>query len=140
MNKALIAGLLVPLSLSFTVAAEAANFNEAVKLYRAKDYPKALAELKSCDKKYPANTLIKYYLGLTHQQMGHISQAKANYKWVADNGDTKFRKRAQTGYDQLSGLNSRRASSGSSSSISSASASKVSKGKVKKVLEFYADW
>lgn len=148
MKKALIyIALIAPVFMTFAPPAQAANFPQAVKAYKAKNYPKALCELKECYKKYPNNTLVRYYLALTHQQMGHVGQAKAHYKWVVDNGDQTFKARAEQGYNQLAGL--RAASNSAPARTSQAQtptqsagggAPDVKKEKVKKILEFYADW
>ena len=147
MKRTFILALIAPAFILFAPPADAANFPQAVKDYKAKNYPKALAELKECYRQYPHNTLVRYYLALTHQQMGHVGQAKAHYKWVADNGDQNFRARAEQGYNQLAGLRSanntappRSTSSASGGNAGQQQQQQVQKEKVKRILEFYADW
>ena len=141
MKKTMIFCLLATFCLNFSPPAHAADFKQAVGSYKAGDFKKALPELEACDKQFPGNTLIKYYLAMTHQQLGHIPQAKANYLWVAKNGDMNFRERAQKGCDQLSGLSSSRSSSSSQTANSQTSgAGEKQKEIAKKCLYFTASW
>lgn len=144
MKKTLIFSLLAMLFLIYCPGANAANFKEAVASYRAKDYKNALTQLQACDKKFPGNTLIKYYMALTHQQLGQIPKAKANYLWVAKNGNMNYRERAQKGYDQLSGLSSSRSTSSSANTTSGGGLKTGPAQKKKEIaskcLYFWATW
>ena len=118
-----------------------ASYDQAVKDYGAGKYTLALSEFQAYKAAYPSNALVHYYIGLCQQSLGRIDQAKAEYQWVATNGDTQLKSRAQAGLNQLSRVRSSGGSSTSSGSLSQASGSSThSGGKVRRVLDFYADW
>ena len=122
---------------------QAANFVKAKTLYAQKKYREAAAEFQDCKKSWPNNTLVRYYLALSAQQVGDLNTAKEEYQWVAGNGDMAFRARAKQGYDQLSRLKTQVVSSASAPTVvRSASASPSgtnSREKVSTILEFYTD-
>lgn len=120
---------------------QAANFVKAKTLYAQKKYREAAAEFQDCKKSWPNNTLVRYYLALSAQQVGDLNTAREEYQWVASNGDMAFRARAKQGYDQLSRLKTQVVSgSAPPDVVRSASASGAnSKEKVSTVLEFYTD-
>lgn len=120
---------------------QAANYAKAKTLYAQKKYREAAAEFQDCKKSWPNNTLVRYYLALSAQQMGDLNTAREEYQWVANNGDMAFRARAKQGYDQLSRLKTQSVSGPSTASIAaSGSASGANnREKVSTILEFYTD-
>jgi uncharacterized membrane protein YgcG len=132
-----------------TRALAAPSFQEAAALYNAGKYPQALSMLQTIEPSFPNNPWVHYYMALSHQAMGHIEQAKAQYQIVVNSRDPKLCGQAATGLSQLSGV---RTSGGGGSSASTAAASsgggsggggggqKLAMGKVKKVLDFWAVW
>ncbi len=124
------------------------SFQEAVAHYSAGKYGQASTELESYKQAYPNNAMVHYYLALCKQAMGQLEGAKTEYLWVAQNGDARLKGMAQSGFDQLS--KARSSAGSSSSSVSTASSDPaaaatsrppvVASAKVKKIIEFYADW
>lgn len=123
------------------------SFQQAVADYTAGKYSQANAEFETYKQAYPTNAMVHYYLALCKQALGHIEGAKAEYLWVTQNGDARLRGMAQSGFDQLSKA---KYSGTSSSSVATATPSHtatsasstpiVTTAKVKKIIEFYADW
>lgn len=123
------------------------SFQQAVADYTAGKYSQANAEFETYKQAYPTNAMVHYYLALCKQALGHIEGAKAEYLWVTQNGDARLRGMAQSGFDQLSKA---KYSGSSSSSVATATPSHtatsasstpiVATAKVKKIIEFYADW
>lgn len=124
------------------------SFQQAVADYTAGRYSQANAEFETYKQAYPTNAMVHYYLALCKQALGHIEGAKAEYLWVTQNGDARLRGMAQSGFDQLS----KAKYSGTSTSVATAtpghttgtsatsSTPVVATAKVKKIIEFYADW
>lgn len=125
-------------------AAAPVSFQQAVADYTAGKYSQANAEFESYKQAYPTNAMVHYYLALCKQALGHLDGAKAEYLWVTQNGDARLKGMAQAGYDQLS--KTRASGSGGGGAIAAASSSSASSApvvataKVKKIIEFYADW
>jgi thioredoxin 1 len=153
--KKLLFVLMSMLAITTTcVVAASPNYNEAVKDYNEGHYARALSQFESLKASYPNNALVRYYSGLCYQATGKYSTAKSEFEYVATCKDARLSAMAKSGIDQLSkahpsslqgshspvlfGLsatNAGRAGSGSSSGSSGSGP-----GKVKKVLDFYADW
>jgi len=118
-----------------------ASYNQAVKDYSAGKYAVALSEFQAYKAAYPNNALVHYYIGLCQQSLGRIDQAKAEYQWVAGNGDAQLKSKAEAGLNQLSRVHSSGGNFVSSGSThQAAGASTRIGGKVRRVLDFYADW
>jgi thioredoxin 1 len=153
--KKLFFAILFLLAITTTwVYAASPNYNEAVKDYNEGHYARALSQFESLKASYPNNALVRYYSGLCYQATGKYSTAKSEFEYVATCNDARLSAMAKAGIVQLSkvhpsslqgsrspalfGLSSTNASRGGSGSSSSSSGS--GSGKVKKVLDFYADW
>jgi hypothetical protein len=120
------------------------NFQQCVQEYNNGRHAQALSEFKKYEASYPNNSLVHYYIALCEQALNHLPQAKAEYQWVAQNGDAKLKAQAAAGLAQLSNVST---SSGSSSSSSrnvavaqSSSSSSTGRTKVRKILVFDADY
>ncbi len=128
----------------FSPALAAPSYPQAKADYESGKYSQALATFQALSAVYPTNALVHYYMALCHQNLGHMGQAKAEYQIVVSSGQPQLVPLAAKGLATLAGA---RSSSGSSSSASfsapgheSSTGSKVAMGKVKKVLEFWAEW
>lgn len=87
--------------------------------------------------------MVHYYLALCKQAMGHLEGAKTEYLWVTQNGDARLKGMAQAGFDQLSKVRPSGSGGGAmtaSTPAASTSTQLVASAKVKKIIEFYADW
>ena len=141
--------LLVVSSISLWLAAApvglcAPSFKAAVENYKAGKYASALEDFKYFKASSPNNVLTRYYLALCHQAMNHTSDARAEYEWVSRYGDPTLKSHAATGLAQLSSMRSvstatRVPTSGGNSVTPMPPSARVG-SKVKKILEFYADW
>ncbi len=130
----------------FSPALAAPSFPQAKADYESGKYSQALATFQALSASYPTNALVHYYMALCHQNLGHMGQAKAEYQIVVSSGQPQLVPMAAKGLATLAGARSS-SSTGSSSSASSSApshesstGSKVAMGKVKKVLEFWAEW
>lgn len=150
-------------------SAFAANsaYNQAVADYTAGKYGQAASEFESLKAAYPNNLLVRYYLALTRQALGHFEKAKTEYQWVATNGDARLKAMAQQGLQRMGNTKSSVASAsrsgstpmagdyippfgnstGSSTSSSSGSGSGTvvqpnthNGAKVSRILKFTAPW
>src|SRR6202034_3936139 len=81
----------------------AADYNQAARDYSSGNYAKALGEFSELKGLYPNNALVRYYLALCEQAVGHFEQAKSEFGWVAQYGDARLKGMAQSGLQQLSG-------------------------------------
>jgi len=142
-------------------------YNQAVADYTAGKYGQAASEFESLKAAYPNNLLVRYYLALTRQALGHFEKAKTEYQWVATNGDARLKVMAQQGLQRMGNTKSSLASStprgstpmagdyippfgnstGSNSSSSSGSGSGTANqanthngAKVSRILKFTAPW
>jgi thiol-disulfide isomerase/thioredoxin len=124
------------------IFAAPASYNQAVKDYNAGKYAVALAEFESCKTAFPTNALVRYYTALCEQNLGRLDQAKSEFQWVAGNGDARLRSMAQAGLNQLSRAHATGSHSitGGFSSGTASAPSGSSQAKVRRVLDFYADW
>ncbi len=128
-----------------STAAGPVSFQQAVADYTAGKYSQADSELEGYKRAYPTNAMVHYYLALCKQALGHLESAKAEYLWVTQYGDARLKGMAQAGFDQLS-----KARTSTSSSVAAApttapaaapsAAPQIASAKVKKIIEFYADW
>ena len=122
------------------MAAPASSFPQAQLQYKNGNYAQALASFQALSAAYPTNALVHYYMALCHQNLGHMGQAKAEYQTVINSRQPSLAPMAAAGLATIS-----KASSGSSVSApirpsSSDSGIKAPAAKVKKVLEFWAEW
>ncbi len=145
-NKAtrslLLVGTLTLVSIQTTAAAPV-SFQQAVADYAAGKYGQAETELEEYKRAYPTNAMVHYYLALCKQATGHLESAKSEYLWVTQNGDPRLRGMAQSGFDQLSKVRSSSSTSSNAAppaASTAASAPQIATAKVKKIIEFYADW
>jgi thioredoxin 1 len=143
----LVPMLAVVIFLIFAGAANAApnNFNEAVKDYNDGHYAHALSEFDALKASYPNNALVRYYDGLCLQAAGRFEKAKSEFNFVMTCPDQRLRSLAQRGLAQLSNAHSTGHTGVTSvynsvTSGSYGSSTSSAPGKVKRVLEFYADW
>lgn len=127
-----------------------ASFQEAQADYNAGRYAQALSKFEPYAANYPGNALVRYYLGLCHLALNHNSQARQEFQFVASCNDAKLASQARTGLAQLNKLGGVAAASagpavaapagGASGAAANGTPSPAVKGKLKKVIEFYADW
>jgi len=129
------------------ISAPANLYRQAVADYNAGSYGKAAGEFEQLKAAYPNNALTRYYLALCRQALGHFEKAKQEYEWVSQYGDANLKGMAAQGMARMSGARTSVSYSGSSSSAPrTASANQAPSNrppagaKVKKILEFYADW
>lgn len=124
-------------------AAGPVSFQQAVADYTAGKYNQAESELEGYKRAYPTNAMVHYYLALCKQAMGHLESAKAEYLWVSQNGDARLKGMAQAGFDQLSKVRSSNSSAVAATPAAATTApatTQIASAKVKKIIEFYADW
>jgi outer membrane protein assembly factor BamD (BamD/ComL family) len=105
------------------MSAPANLYAQAVADYNAGKYGQAATEFETIKAQYPNNALTHYYLALCRQALGHLDKAKQEYQWVSQYGDASLKGLANQGMARLSGAKTPAAA-----------------GKVRKILEFYADW
>lgn len=122
------------------------SFQQAQADYNAGKYAQALAGFEPYAAKYPGNPLVRYYVGLCHLALKHNPQARQEFQFVSTCSDAKLASQAKTGLAQLDRLSGSIASAAPAANAPAGdtkpapqAASKV-KGKLKKVIEFYADW
>jgi tetratricopeptide (TPR) repeat protein len=140
---------LLLLALSIPVSAAPATFQKAAKDYREGNFRQSLAEFEELKASYPTNLQIHYYEALCYQGLGRLDQARVEYAFVASANSGSLKPLAQAALDQLS--RARGGGGGSQGSVPSSpggrtalasAATNTTPGeyKVRKVLEFYADW
>lgn len=147
MKKSHIANAAIALLIATLPASSAGNsqYAQAVADYNAGRYGKAAAEFEVLKGMYPTNALTRYYLALSRQALGHFEKARQEYEYVSMNGDANLKGLAAQGLARMSGARtsvsspSASASGGSSNSPTQSTRPPVT-AKVKKILEFYADW
>lgn len=144
MRRALILTT-IAISLLTLPGQAAPNFNQAVAEFNAGKYPQALANFNTIKASYPNNALLRYYIAMCHQQMGRISDAKQEYTFVTLHGDANLVRLASIAINQLAGLGGRSTavSAGPPSvplPVKAGGPTAPAASKVKKILEFYADW
>lgn len=135
-----IALVTIFLMLAGSAFAAPPSLKQAAINYKANKFQEACNELKEVVRLQPNNMLAHYYLALSHQALGHISDAKLEYQWVTVHGDAKFRGFAQTGLSQLGAANVSSSAQSLAPTAGSATPPQPGKPKVAKILEFYADW
>jgi uncharacterized protein YkwD len=79
-----------------------ASFQQAIADYRSGHHARALSELEAYKAAYPSNALVRYYIGLCHQQLGHVSVARTEFEWVTRCGDARLQGLAAAALNQLS--------------------------------------
>jgi tetratricopeptide (TPR) repeat protein len=135
-------------AISIPAFAAPPTFQQAAKDYQSGNYRQALSEFEELKASYPTNLQLHYYEGLCYQALGRLDQARTEYTYVANANSGSLKPMAQAALNQLSranrggGGNSGGAQSGPGGSNPTAIASSTTSGdhKVRKVLEFYADW
>ncbi|MBZ0187939.1 MAG: tetratricopeptide repeat protein [Candidatus Obscuribacterales bacterium] len=139
-----VAAILTLMSISsFSPAlAQKTSYPQAVASYKSGNYAKALSQFKSVAAVYPNNPLVRYYLALSHQALGHMDLARAEYEKVATLGDQRLIALAQKGLAQLSGVKSHLGPSSAPQQVAGGTAQPagVHKKIARKVLYFWADW
>jgi thiol-disulfide isomerase/thioredoxin len=139
------------LAIMFIVCSKVANgasnatFNQAVQDYNDGHYAHALSEFEVLKVSYPNNALVHYYDGLCLQATGRLDKAKTEFSFVMTCPDQKLRLLGQKGLAQLSGAHSGPQTGlatayNSTTTTTSKSAHSSGSGKVKRVLEFWAEW
>lgn len=131
---------IAPVNLIISPALAAPSYAEAESDYKNGKYAQALASFQSLSAAYPSNVLVHYYLALCHQNLGHMGQAKAEYQLVVNSRQPQLAPLAAKGLATLAGARSGSGSPSSYSPSSSDTGVKVATAKVKKVLEFWAEW
>lgn len=124
-----------------------ASFQQAQADYNAGRYAQALAEFQPYAAKYPGNPLVRYYVGLCHLALNHKPEARQEFQFVSTCSDSKLAAQARSGLAQLDKLGGAIASAATPAATpqsapagGSQQAAPQPKGKLKKVIEFYADW
>jgi tetratricopeptide (TPR) repeat protein len=152
MKKHFTSGISALLLTAGLPAFSAPTFQQAAKDYAAGNYRVALQEFEALKASYPSNLQIHYYEGLCYQALGRLGEAKTEYSYVANANSGSLKPMAQAALSQLSraggsGGGGSSSSSGGSSMpggatalASAASSTTAGDYKVRKVLEFYADW
>lgn len=120
-------------------------FERALLNYNAGRYQVALDGFSGIRAKYPDNALVHYYLALCHQALNHQSEARSEFEFVSARGNAKLRANAAAGLQQISRLRSQigvsRPVSKQPSKLPSENKPAVPPpSKVKRIIEFYADW
>ncbi len=151
-HKKCIAGLLLLGALTYSPAVFAVpNFQQAVAEYNAGKYAQALADFEQFENAYPSNGLIRYYEALCCQALNRLDKAKSHYQWVASNCQGNLKALGIAGMAKLANAHTQIASSGGTPTppmaVGATTAGAAVAGgqtnpnkKVKKILEFYADW
>ena len=122
------------------------SFQQATLDYAAGKYSLALSEFEVYRAQYPSNIQIHYYEALCYQALGRLEKARVEYDYVAKYDRGRLKGLAQTALAQLSrahggggsgGGGTPAPNQGGGQAIASAT---PGESKVRKVLEFYADW
>jgi TolA-binding protein len=116
-----------------------ASYNQAVQDYSSGNYGRALTEFQECKAQYPTNAMVRYYLALCEQSVGHFEQAKSEFAWVTQNGDARLKAMAQSGLAQLATAHTS-VSHTYGTQLASNPSPTAAKGKIKKCIEFWAEW
>jgi tetratricopeptide (TPR) repeat protein len=128
-------------------ALAAPTFQEGMAEYNSGKYAHALSTFQTFKASYPNNALVHYYIALCQQGLGHVDQAKAEYKWVMDSRDPSLAGKAAAGLSQLANVRTSGSGGGSSAAVMPTASApgrsggdKAPQGKVKKVIDFWATW
>lgn len=135
-------------SISLSMAVASPGFDEAVKLFNARQYSPALAKFTELARANPNDGLCHYYMGLCYQSTNQMTQAKSQYEWVAAaTKDAGLKAKCQQALSQLQRYQSQRITGSSviASSSSSGPGAQAGRSTTKvsgrlKVIEFYTDW
>ncbi len=126
------------------MSAPANQYAQAVADYNAGRYGQAATQFETIKASYPNNALTHYYLALCRQALGHFDRARQEYEWVSQYGDASLKGLAAQGMARMSGVRTSSSSAGSGSRTASATQSPSTRppagAKIRKILEFYADW
>ncbi len=74
---------------------------EAMTDYKSGHYAIALQKFDQLEKQYPNSPIVHYYAGLCKQSMGQITDAKNEYSWVSEHGDSQLKSLASAGLAHL---------------------------------------
>ncbi len=142
MKKWLFLPSIVALIVGAQMAASAApvTFTQAVQDYSSGKFSLALREFSTIAQQYPSNALTHYYMALCHQALNHVSQAKLEYQFVLMSGDAKLKAHANRALTALSYSGASNVATASPALSGAGGPSSTGATKVKKVIEFYADW
>lgn len=118
-------------------------FEQAVQLYKSRQYASALAGFQAVLKTYPRDASTHYYMALCYQGMNQVSLARQQYEWVAASNDPTLRSFASSGLAQLQKFPS--TYSGAIAAAPTNLASRIASAAPRvngrlKVIEFYTDW
>ena len=119
------------------------SFQQAVADYNGGKYSRALTEFLTYESANPNNALVHYYVALCQQSTGQFEQAKTEFSWVATHADGQLRSMGAAGLAQLARAHtvpSHQVAMGGVGTRGSDSQTPAPAPKVKKVIEFYADW
>ena len=122
------------------------SFQQAVADYNGGKYGRALTEFLTYESANPNNALVHYYVALCLQSTGQFEQAKTEFSWVATHADGQLRSMGAAGLAQLAHAHlqgtasSHQVAMGVPGARGSDSQTSAPAPKVKKVIEFYADW
>ena len=138
---------LLAVCLQQTAGLAAPNFQQAVADYNSGKYRQALPTFQAFASAYPQNALVHYYLGMCQLSLNHRGEARAEFQWVAQHGDANLASQSQRALQSLGAVGSNSNDGAalayappSPSGPAAGSSSKPAGQKVKKILEFYADW
>lgn len=125
------------------------NQAEAIADYNRGQYRSALQRFNQVKKEVPGDVTARYYAALCEQNLNLMTDARADYEWVARYGGEPLRSYALRGLATVSKMGG---SAGYSSSQRGAApppagatfpgggGRPTSQAKVKKILEFYTTW
>jgi tetratricopeptide (TPR) repeat protein len=141
MRKVHVAGALASLLFAVIPAISAPNlYSQAVADYNAGKYGQAASEFERVKAQYPNNALTHYYLALCRQALGHFDKARQEYEWVSQYGDAGLKGLAAQGLSRMSGVKTSVSYGATASGSPSAGSRPPAVTKIRKILEFYADW
>jgi predicted Zn-dependent protease len=123
--------------------AQSGAYAEAVRDYSAGHYASALSKFKECEAAYPTNVLVHYYAAMCEQSLAHIEQAKQEYAWVVQHApEGSIKANSATALSRLASVKTQIAYASPSRGFSSVAAPTTAPvaRKVKRIIEFYADW
>ena len=138
----LLGGLLAGY-LSIAGAFAAPSFQDAVNDYNSGKYARALGTLQAVKASYPNNALVHYYIALCQQSIGHLDQARSEFQWVVASRDPRLSAMAATGLAQLAGARTSGSGGGGTAAVpfsASGGGKPATSPRVKKILEFWAEW
>lgn len=100
--------LVVPLALSSCAPSPIELRRDGVKAFEDHDYVTAVQKLEDSLLGSPNDQLAHQYMALSNERLEQYPQAKAQYEWMAKNGETKRDKeQAQASVDRLKNISGR---------------------------------